>query len=92
MKKYEVMYILKPNVESLPETVKRFEDIIRANDGTVEKTDVWGEKKLCYEIAGNHSGIYVLVSFEGKIECVKELDRKLRLDEDILRFMIIKKS
>lgn len=93
MKKYEIMYILTPSVgEDIPSIVKQFESIIENNDGVLEKTDVWGEKKLAYNISDNQSGIYVLTTFSATPSCIKEVDRLLRLNENVLRHLIISKS
>ena len=93
MKKYEVLYVVKPvEDEVLNGIVKKFEDLITANGGTVEKTDRWGKKRLAYEIEDNQEGLYVLVIFNGSAECVAELDRVMRITEELLRHMIVAKN
>jgi small subunit ribosomal protein S6 len=90
---YEVMYIVKPIEETAFETiVKKFDDLLAANGGTVEKTDRWGKKRLAYEIKDFVDGIYVLVTFQGDGKTVKELDRVMKITDEILRHMIIKKG
>ena len=93
MHTYEVMYIVKPIEEAAFETiVKKFDDLLAANGATVEKTDRWGKKRLAYEIKDFVEGIYVLVTFNAEPKAVKELDRVMKITDDILRHMIIRKS
>jgi len=90
---YEVMYIVKPIEETAFEAiVKKFDDLLAANGATVEKTDRWGKKRLAYEIKDFVDGIYVLVTFQGDGKTVKELDRVMKITDEILRHMIIKKG
>lgn len=93
MKKYEIMYVLTPSLgEDIPKVVKQFESVIETNDGVLEKTDVWGEKKLAYNINDHGTGVYVLTTFSATPSCIKEVDRLLRLNENVLRHLIIGKS
>ena len=93
MNTYEVMYIVKPIEETAFEaTVKKFDDLLAANGATVEKTDRWGKKRLAYEIKDFVDGIYVLVTFQADGKTVKELDRVMKITDEILRHMIIKKG
>jgi len=90
---YEVMYIVKPIEETAFEAiVKKFDDLLAANGATVEKTDRWGKKRLAYEIKDFVDGIYVLVTFQADGKTVKELDRVMKITDEILRHMIIKKG
>ena len=91
MNKYEVMYIVKPlEDEAFEAVVKKFEDLIAANGGTVEKIERLGKKRLAYEIQKIQEGLYVLVNFSGSAACVAELDRVMRITDELLRHMIIK--
>ena len=93
MHTYEVMYIVKPIEEAAFETiVKKFDDLLATNGATVEKTDRWGKKRLAYEIKDFVEGIYVLVTFNAEPKAVKELDRVMKITDDILRHMIIRKG
>lgn len=93
MKTYEVMYIVKPiEEEAFDAIVKKFDALIVANGGTVEKTDRWGKKRLAYEIEDIAEGLYVLVTFQADGKAVKELDRVLKINDDILRHMITRKG
>ena len=88
MKAYEVMYIVKPvEEEAFEAVVAKFENLINNNGGNVEKTDRWGKKRLdLYE------GLYVLVTFKAEPACIKELDRVMRITDEVLRHMIISKG
>lgn len=90
---YEVMFILIPYPqEQINPIVAKIEGVITANKGNIEKVDHWQYKALAYSINGHIRGYYVLISFTGSSECVAELDRQLRLNEDCLRHMIIRKG
>lgn len=93
MKAFEVMYIVKPIEESAFEAVvAKFEKLITDNGGKVEKTDRWGKKRLAYEIQELDEGLYVLVTFQAENEAVKELDRVMKITDEVLRHMIIRKG
>jgi small subunit ribosomal protein S6 len=90
MRKYEIMYIVRSDVEeaSVQALVERFQGIIN-NGGEVTKTNVMGKRRLAYEINKNRDGIYVLVNFAATPEIVKELDRVMRITDEVVRFMIV---
>lgn len=93
MNTYEVMYIVKPiDDEALEALVTKFDNLINGNGGTVEKTDRWGKWRLAYEIKDFLEGVYVLVTFNAEAKTVKELDRVMKISDDILRHMIIRKG
>lgn len=93
MRAYEVMYIVKPvEEEAFDAVVKKFDNLIAANGGAIEKTDRWGKKRLAYEIQDLSEGLYVLVNFQAEPACVKELDRVMKITDEILRHMIIRKG
>ena len=93
MNAYEVMYIVKPVEEEACEAViAKFENLINVNGGSVETTDRWGKKRLAYEIQDLNEGIYVLVTFQADAAVVKELDRVMRITDEVLRHMIIRKG
>ncbi|TLS48884.1 30S ribosomal protein S6 [Paenibacillus antri] len=90
MRKYEIMYIVRSDVEeaAVQAIVERFQGIIN-NGGEVTKTNVMGKRRLAYEINKNRDGIYVLVNFTATPEIVKELDRVMRITDEVIRFMIV---
>ncbi len=93
MNNYEVMYIVKPIEEdAYAAIVKKFDDLLVANGATLEKTEKIGKKHLAYEIQDLKEGLYVLTTFSAEPKAVKELDRVMKITEEILRHMVIKKD
>ena len=91
MREYEVMFIVKPMEEEQTEAVvTKFENLITANGGTINKLDRWGKRRLAYEIQDIPEGYYVLAIFTGEPATVKELDRVMKITDEILRHMIVK--
>ena len=94
MNKYEAMYIIKPTVEAEARTavIEKFSQIITANGGTVESVEELGMKKLAYEINYIGEGFYVLVNFAAEAALPAELERNFRINENIMRYIVIKKE
>ena len=94
MKKYyEIMYIVKPIEEdAFKEVVSKFEKLITENGGIVEKTDCWGKRRVAYVIQDLKEGLYVLVTFQSEAAAVRELDRVMKITDEVLRHMIISKD
>ena len=90
MKKYEVMYIINESVdpEKRGELIETLLKIITDNGGSVTKTDEWGMRDFAYEIDDMHKGYYVVTTFEADNDCVKEFDRLMRINNNVVRFMI----
>ena len=93
MNNYEVMYIVKPvEEEAFEALVAKFDNLINNNGGTVEKNRSLGQETSCYEIDDIAEGLYVLVTFSAEPKTVKELDRVMKITDEILRHMIIRKG
>ena len=91
MREYEVMFIVKPLEEEQTEAViSKFENLITTNGGAISKLDRWGKRRLAYEIQDLIEGFYCLVNFSGTAETVKELDRVMKITDEILRHMIVR--
>lgn len=90
MKDYELVYILKTATadEKKAEIQSKIEEIIKT-DGEITSVDVWGNKKLAYQIQKLSDGYYVLVNFKANAEIPKELDRNLKIMDECMRHMII---
>lgn len=93
MNKYEVMFIIDPVLEddkkeAVIETVKG----IIAAAGEVADTDIWGLRKLAYPIQKKSEGYYVVMQFSANPELPKELDRRLRISDNVMRHIIINKD
>ena len=92
MKKYEVMYIINANVEEEKRVglIENFSKIITDHNGVIEKTDEWGLRDFAYRIDDMTKGYYVVVTFEADNDAIKELDRLMRINPNIVRFMIVR--
>ena len=90
MKNYELVYVVRPNAEDeVKEAVlNKIQEVISAN-GEVEKVDTWGNRKLAYQIAKFSEGFYVSVNFKASADLPKELDRNLKINENVIRHMIV---
>jgi len=89
MKKYEVMFIINSTIEEDAKTalVEMAQEVIAA-DGEVIKVDLLGNKKLAYPIEKRNDGYYVLITFKAGKDLPKELDRRFRISENIMRHLI----
>lgn len=91
MRNYELIYVLKPNLEEeVREAVLNKIKGIVETSGEVEKVDVWGNRKLAYEIDKLTEGFYVLMNFKATTEVPKEIDRNLKIMDNAIRHMIVK--
>jgi small subunit ribosomal protein S6 len=91
MRKYEVMYIIRPDVEqeAVQAVTEKFQGII-SNGGEITKHDVMGKRRLAYEINKFRDGIYVLVHFNATPEVVAELDRVMKITDEVIRYLVVK--
>lgn len=94
MNSYELLYIIKPTVEEEARAalIARFADIVKNDGGEIENIDEWGMRKLAYAIDYISEGYYVLMNFKAKADLPAELERNLKISEDVMRFMIVKKE
>ena len=92
MRAYELMVILDPNLEerTVAPSLDTYLNVVRTDGGTVENVDIWGRRRLAYEINKNAEGIYAVVSLQAEPATVKELDRQLSLNESVLRTKVIR--
>jgi len=92
MRQYELMVILDPELEerTVAPSLDQFLNVVRQGGGTVEKVDIWGRRRLAYEIAKKTEGIYAVVDLQAEPDTVKELDRQLNLNEAVLRTKVIR--
>ncbi len=89
---YEVMVILDPSLEerTIEPSLDKYLNVIRKDGGTVDKVDVWGRRRLAYEVKKNAEGIYAVISLTCEPATVKEFDRQLTLNESILRTKVLR--
>jgi len=87
MRAYEVLVILDPSLEerTIEPSLDKYLNVIRKDGGNVEKVDVWGRRRLAYEVKKNAEGIYAIVTLQAEPATVKEFDRQLTLNESVLR-------
>ncbi len=91
MRKYEVMFIVKPMEEdAVNAVIEKFSKLIAANGGTIDKEDRWGKKRLAYEIQDQTEGYYVLFYVTSEPACMAECDRIMKITDDLLRHMIVR--
>jgi small subunit ribosomal protein S6 len=92
MRRYELMVILDPDLEerTVAPSLDQFLNVVRTGNGNVEKVDVWGRRRLSYEIKKKAEGIYAVVDLEAEPDVVKELDRQLNLNEAVLRTKVMR--
>ena len=92
MRAYELMVILDPNLEerTVQPSLDTYLNVVRNDGGTVDNVDIWGRRRLAYEIDKNAEGIYAVVTLQAEPATVKELDRQLTLNESVLRTKVIR--
>jgi small subunit ribosomal protein S6 len=92
MRAYELMVIIDPEVEerTVESQLDKFLNVVRNDGGTIDKVDIWGRRRLAYDIKKKSEGIYAVVNFTATPATAAELDRQLGLNETILRTKIIR--
>jgi small subunit ribosomal protein S6 len=92
MRHYEVMVILDPTLEerTIAPSLDAFLSVVKQDGGTVEKVDVWGRRRMAYEINKHAEGIYAVVDLTANPAAVQELDRQLNLNESVLRTKVLR--
>ena len=92
MRAYEVMVILDPSIEerTVEGSLDKYLNVIRKDGGSVESVDVWGRRRLAYEVKKNAEGIYAVITLNAEPATVKEFDRQLTLNESILRTKVMR--
>ena len=92
--KYELMFIADPELDKrgLKKLTEQYLELVTKEGGSVENTDIWGRRKLAYEIDGKTEGNYVVVNYTTTPEVSAELDRVLNLNESVVRTKILRKD
>jgi len=92
VRKYEVIFIVKPleEEEATNAVIEKFSKLIVDNGGTIDKEDRWGKKRLAYEIKDCTDGYYCLLYITCEPACVAEVDRVMKLNDSLLKHMIVK--
>jgi small subunit ribosomal protein S6 len=89
---YELMVILDPEIDerTVAPSLDKFLGVIRNDGGTIENVDIWGRRRLAYEIKKKSEGIYAVVNFTATSAATNELDRQLKLSEAVLRTKVLR--
>jgi small subunit ribosomal protein S6 len=92
VRRYELMVILDPDLEerTVAPSLDQYLNLVRQGGGSVEKLDVWGRRRLAYEVDKRTEGIYAVVDLTAEPDTVKELDRQLTLNESVLRTKVVR--
>ena len=92
MRNYEVMVILDPSLDerTIEPSLDKYLNVIRKDGGSIESLDVWGRRRMAYEIKKNAEGIYAVINLTATPATVKEFDRQLTLNESILRTKVMR--
>jgi small subunit ribosomal protein S6 len=91
-RQYELVYILPPDTteQQVTELHGQIEAVVSRMHGQIERTENWGRKRLAYEIGHNKEGVYVLEVINGTGELMKELDRRLKVMDQVVRHMVVR--
>ena len=92
MRVYEELFIVKPDApeEEVDGFVEQIKQVISSGKGTVEKADKWGVRKLAYRVQKYNEGIYVLVQFSSSPELVREIERRMRVSDLVIKFITVR--
>ena len=92
MHQYELMVILDPEIDerTVAPSLDKFLNVIRTDGGTIDKVDIWGKRRLAYEINKKAEGIYAVIDLQAEPATMKELDRQLNLNEAVLRTKVLR--
>ncbi len=92
MRQYELMVILDPETEerTVDKTMEKFLTVVKNDGGTVDNVDIWGRRRLAYDIQKKSEGIYVVVTMTAEPATAQELDRQLGLSESVMRTKLLR--
>ena len=92
MHQYELMVILDPEIDerTVAPSLDKFLNVIRNDGGTIDKVDIWGKRRLAYEINKKTEGIYAVVDMTSSAAATVELDRQLKLSEAVMRTKVLR--
>jgi len=94
LRKYEIMYIIRPNIEeeAKQSLVERFDQVLVSRGAEIIESKEWGKRRLAYEINDFREGYYHLIHANAKPEAVQEFDRLAKINDDIIRHIVIKED
>ncbi len=94
MKAYELLYIIRPDLDEEATTalVDRLSGLVASNGGDNLTVEKWGKRRLAYEIEDYKEGQYILMNFEGEGRTSQEIERVMKISEDVIRFLTVRKE
>lgn len=94
LRNYELMVILDPDLDerTVEPSLDTYLNVIRADGGSVDNVDIWGKRRLAYEINNKNEGIYAVITLQAAPATVKELDRQLSLNESVVRTKVLNRE
>lgn len=89
---YELTYIISPVLEDeqYPAVIQRINDLVTSNGGAIEEVQEWGRRKFAYEMDKKQTGFYVNLYFEGPATAIEPIERSMRIDDEIMRYLTLK--
>jgi small subunit ribosomal protein S6 len=89
---YELTYIISPVLEDeqYPAVIQRINDLVTSNGGAIEEVQEWGLRKFAYEMDKKQTGFYVNLYFEGPATAIEPIERSMRIDDEIMRYLTLK--
>jgi small subunit ribosomal protein S6 len=93
LREYEILYIVRADLDDdkVQDIIKRVNTLIEESDGSVDRTNIWGKRKLAYEVKHQKEGSYVLQDFQIGPDRIPELEAALKITEEVLRHLIVRK-
>lgn len=92
MRNYETLYIVRPELseEEQQAVAQKFADVVTQAGGEVTKLDIWGKRRLAYEVKKLREGIYILMQFRGESQVAQELERLLKITDEVIRQLVVR--
>ena len=92
MRKYEIMYIIRPNIEDEEKTalVERFDNILKDNGAEIIESKEWGKRRLAYEIDNYRDGISHVITVNAEPAAIQEFDRLIKISDDVIRHIVVR--
>ena len=94
MNKYELSVILRPTLEEEEQKAEfeKIQELITKFGGTIDKVDEWGRRRLAYEIQKHAEGIYSFITFKAEVDVPAEIESRIRIMENVLRYLIVRQE
>lgn len=92
MRKYEILYIIRPNIGDEEKTalVERFDNILKDNGAEIIESKEWGKRRLAYEIDNYRDGIYHVITVNAEPAAIQEFDRLIKISDDVIRHIVVR--